>query len=62
MKNNRCPKCGKGLEFNELEAFCPIFLACGFRISLVKMQEIINDKANWFVPREEDDLNDFNEP
>jgi len=41
LKQNRCPKCGSDLSYDEQNASCK----CGFKISLTRMNEIVQNRV-----------------
>lgn len=41
LKQNRCPKCGSGISYDDKYAICQ----CGFRIGLEKMNEIVTNRV-----------------
>jgi len=44
LKENKCPKCGRGLEYEESAAY--LFCDCGFRISEKKFRSIISKQVS----------------
>lgn len=49
LLSNKCPKCGKELDFKSDFEYMLCDISCGFQISVQRMKEICGSKATYRV-------------